>query len=152
MLPFTGNVCVMSPRTITMVEAFAVAHCRVTVVLWSGTKAGVAVKDRICTVPTLTVALPWIWPVALVAVRVKVVVAVGLTVAQSLALRLLPTPGVIEIDVAPVTCQHSLVELPGSIFCGVATKTTICGTVPVETVTVTGAVTDLPSELDAVKV
>ena len=47
--------------------------------------------------------------------------------------------------VAPVTCQHSLVEPPASIVVGVATKTTTCGTVPVDTVTVIGAVTVLPS-------
>ena len=62
------------------------------------------------------------------------VVWVGLTVAQSFALRLLPTPGVIEMAVAPVTCQHSLVELPASMVVGVATNTTICGTVPLATV------------------
>ena len=62
------------------------------------------------------------------------VVAVGLTVAQSFAFRLLPTPGVIEMAVAPVTCQHSLVELPASMVVGVATNTTTCGTVPVATV------------------
>ena len=42
--------------------------------------------------PTFTVALAWIWPVALVAVRMYVVVGCGLTVAQSLLFRLLPTP------------------------------------------------------------
>ena len=73
------------------------------------------------------------------------VVADGLTVAQSLALRLLPTPGWIPMLVAPVTCQHSLAELPGSMVDGVTTNTTICGTVPVDTVMVTGAVTVLPS-------
>ena len=31
---------------------------------------GSAVNDRILTAPTLTVTLAWIWPVALVAVRV----------------------------------------------------------------------------------
>ena len=73
------------------------------------------------------------------------VVAVGLTVAQSFAFRLVPTPGVIEMAVAPVTCQHSLVELPASMVVGVATKTTTWGTEPVATVMVMGAVTVLPS-------
>ncbi len=73
-------------------------------------------------------------------------VAVGLTVAQSFAFRLLPTPGWIEMLVAPVTCQHSLVELPASMFCGVATNTTTCGIAPLATVIVIGAVTVLPSE------
>ena len=36
-------------------------------------------------------------------------VAVGLTVAQSFAFRLVPTPGVMEMFDAFVTCQHSLV-------------------------------------------
>ena len=59
---------------------------------------------------------------------VTVVVCVGLTVAQSFALRLLPTPGVIEMFVAFVTCQHSFVEAPASIVAGLATKVTTCGT------------------------
>src|ERR1035437_5719410 len=54
-------------------------------------------------------------------------------------------PGVIEMLVAPVTCQHSLEELPASIVDGVTTNTTIWGTEPLATVMVTGAVTVLPS-------
>src|SRR5690242_19588873 len=54
--------------------------------------------------------------------------------------------------VAPVTCQQSLVDVPASMFCGVATKTTTCGTAPVATDTVSGAVTLLPSPEAAVRV
>src|ERR1035437_6408984 len=54
-------------------------------------------------------------------------------------------PGVIEMAVAPVTCQHNFAELPASMVDGVTTNTTIWGTVPVDTVMVTGAVTVWPS-------
>lgn len=78
-------------------------------------------------------------------------VVVGLTVAQSFAFRLLPTPGMV-IELAPVTCQHSLVLVPGEMNGGLATKVTTCGIPIPATVTVTGAVTDLPSALLAVRV
>ena len=48
---------------------------------------------------------------------------VGETVAQSLALRLVPTLGSIEMLVPAVTCQQSLVELPESMVVGLATNT-----------------------------
>ena len=79
------------------------------------------------------------------------VVADGVTVAQSLAFRLVPTPGLMEIDVALVTCQQSFVELPGLMSGGFATKVTTVGIALPDTVTVTGAVTE-PTELVAVKV
>jgi hypothetical protein len=56
-----------------------------------------------------------------------VVVVLGVTVAQSFAFRLVPTPGVMLIDEALVTCQQSFVEVPGLMFGGLATKLTTCG-------------------------
>ena len=74
------------------------------------------------------------------------VVLVGVTVAQSVALRPLPMVGVIETLVDPVTCQQILDDWPAETDCGVAVKTTICGIALPVTVTVTTAVTVLPSE------
>ena len=77
-------------------------------------------------------------------------VVVGLTVAQSFAFRLLPTPGMV-IELA----RHLPAQLgavPGEMNGGLATKVTTCGIPIPATVTVTGAVTDLPSALLAVRV
>ena len=76
----------------------------------------------------------------------------GLTAMQALAFRLLPTPGAMVIEVAPLICQHNWLEPPGLMIAGLATNCRTCGTVPAVTVTVTGAVTLLPSALVAVKV
>jgi len=54
--------------------------------------------------------------------------------------------------VALVTCQHSLLDWPVLMFCGLATKVTTCGIPPVLTVTVTGAVTVVPLAAVAVRV
>src|ERR1051326_655502 len=113
MLPLAGKVCgANSLPTITTEEAFCVCHASVTGALAASEVSGSEVKDRMRTWPTFTVVLAWIWPAELVAVKVYVVVCVGLTVAQSFAFRLLPTAGVIEMLVALVTCQHSLVDWP----------------------------------------
>ena len=80
------------------------------------------------------------------------VVCVGLTVAQSFAFRLLPTPGEMEMLVPLFTCQQSLVDPPASMVVGLATNVTTCGTCAVPTTICTGAVTLLPSELVAVRV
>ena len=92
----------------------------------------------------MTVALAWICPEALTAVRVYVVVCAGLTAAQSFAFKLVPTPGVIEIEVALMTFQQSCVVCPAVMALGVATKVATCGSAPAATVTVTGAVTVCP--------
>ena len=68
-----------------------------------------------------------------------------------MAFRLVPTPGVMLIDVALVTCQQSFVDWPELIADGLATKLTTVGMALPDTVTVTGAETE-PTELVAVKV
>jgi len=136
----------------TVDVAFSVCHANVTGEPETVEKTGSDVNDRMRTAPTFTVTLAWIWPLALVAVSVYVVVCDGVTVAQSFGFRLLPTPGVIVMFVEFVICQHSLVDCPASIVGGFATNVTTCGTVAPATMTVTGAVTLLPSALVAVRV
>ena len=110
MLPFGWPVVGgISPPMITTEVAFAVVQLNTTGEPAADELGGLAVNDRICTVPTVTVALAWICPAPLVAVKVYTVVADGLTVAQSFAFRFVPTPGVMAIFEAFVTCQHSLV-------------------------------------------
>ena len=70
-LPLAGKfVGEMSLPTRTTDVAFSVVQLRVTALPDAGEKIGSEVKDRILTLPTLTVVLAWIWPVALVAVNV----------------------------------------------------------------------------------
>ena len=110
MLPFGWPVVGgMSPPMMTTEVALAVVQLSTTGEPAEVEFGGFAVNDRICTWPTVTVALAWIWPAPLVAVKVYTVVVDGLTVAQSFAFRLVPTPGVIEMLDAFVTCQQSFV-------------------------------------------
>jgi hypothetical protein len=88
----------------------------------------------------------------LVAVKVYVVVVVGLTVAQELAATLLPTPPLMLMVVAPLTCQQSCELWPELMVCGLALNTTTCGIVAGATVTVMGAVTVAPLAPVAVRV
>src|SRR5262245_22081810 len=110
--------------------AFVVFHESVTALPGASDAGGLALKERMRTWPIVTVTLPRTWPFALLAVKVWVVVLVGLTVTQSFACRPLPTPGSILMLVAPFTCQHSLVEPVVSRLEGVAVNTTTCGTEP----------------------
>jgi len=154
-LPFTGrlagDVC-MSPPTNDTEVAFEVCHVSVTAPPCTGENSGLALNCRICVEPTFTVTLAWIWPVALVAVKVYVVVVCGLTVWQALACKPLPTPLLMLIFVAPFTCQQSCELCPALMVCGLAVKTTICGMEAGATVMVTTAWTVLPVEAVAVRV
>src|ERR1019366_4434835 len=117
-----------------------------------GENSGLALNCRICVEPTLMVTLAWLVPVALVAVRTYVVVVCGLTVWQALAARLLPTPLLMLMVVAPVTCQQSCELCPALMVCGLAVNTLICGMVAGTTETVMGAETVLPLAPVAVRV
>src|SRR6266849_190545 len=80
---------------------------------------GVASKRRICgfaagAAPTVTVTVACcVLPPEPVATSVYVVVAAGETVAEPCTRRLLPTPGVIFTEVAPVTFHSSMDCCPG---------------------------------------
>jgi len=59
-----------SPPISTTDVALEVVQDRVTGLPAAVEVAGLELNERICTWPTVTVVLAWIWPVALVAVRV----------------------------------------------------------------------------------
>ena len=154
-LPFTGRFAgddVISPPTNATEVAFVVVHDSTTGLPCEVTNSGLAVNDVIIVDPTFTVTLAWTWPAALVAVKMYVVVVCGLTVWQALACRLLPTPLLILMLVAPVTCQQSCELWPGLMVCGLAVNTTICGTLAGITWMVMTAVTMAPLAPVAVKV
>jgi hypothetical protein len=70
-LPLEGRVCAGISLPIRTTEvAFSVVQERTIGAPAAPEVTGFAVNDVIFTEPTLTVALAWIWPVALVAVRV----------------------------------------------------------------------------------
>jgi hypothetical protein len=107
-LPFTGSeefAVRSAPMTATEV-ALLVVHVSTTGEPADVENGGLALNWLIVTEPTFTVALAETLPVGLVAVKVYVVVVVGLTVAQAFA-PTLPTPPLMLMVVAPVTCQQS---------------------------------------------
>src|SRR5579871_5282416 len=88
-LPLTGRFCGPSSLPTSTTElAFCVVHDSTTGLPAAVEVTGLAVKEVIRTAPTFTVTLALMLPVALVAVSVYVVVTLGFTTAQSLALRL----------------------------------------------------------------
>ena len=98
---------------------------------------------------TVTVTLRVELPEELAAVRVKVVVVVGLT--EVLEPATAPTPWSMETEVAPVKFQASTDDPPAVMFEGEAVKEPITGTGNADTVTVTLAVA-LPEVFVAVSV
>src|ERR1700733_4065811 len=92
-----------------------------------GENSGLALNCRIWVEPTFTVTLAWIWPDALLAVKVYVVEVCGLTVWQPVAGRPVPTPLLMLTLVVPSTCQQSVEVCPALMVVGLALKTTTCG-------------------------
>jgi hypothetical protein len=70
-------------------------------------------------------------PAELAAVRVKVVVAAGLTLFVPLAFAEVNVPGVMETLVAPAVTQFSAVLAPEFMLVGLAVKDAIVGAEPV---------------------
>ena len=89
-------------------------------------------------------------PVALLAVSVYVVVAVGLTVVEPVPEVDVNVPGVIEIPVAPVVVQLSVLLPPEEMLVGFAVNELITGNVGACTVTTAVAVAE-PAALVAVR-
>jgi len=102
---------------------------------------------------TVTCAVAVVEPEEFVAVSVYVVVAVGLTEVEPVALVEVKVPGVIAMEVAPVTDQERELLEPELIVVGFAANELIAGLLGPEafTVTVAVAVTE-PEELVAVSV
>src|SRR5258708_4458979 len=100
--------------------------------------SGLASKRMICAVvcgpaPTVTVVVAVTLPDGPTAVKVYVVVAVGVTVVEPVAATL-PIPLLIETLVAPCTIQVSVELWPAAMLLGVASKRTmveVCGAVAV---------------------
>ena len=96
--------------------------------------AGLAVKvlmaGLLCAAVTVTVCVEVTDPAAFVAVRVYVVVAAGLMLAEPLAAVEVKVPGVMAMLVAPETDQLSLLLDPEAMLAGFAMKEAICGAVP----------------------
>lgn len=154
-LPLTGRPVgdvVKSPPTRDTDVALVVVQLSTDGLPCADINSGLAVNDRICVEPTFTVTLAWIWPVALVADKTYVVVVCGLTVTQALACRLLPIPLLMLMLVAPFTCQQSCELCPALMVCGLAEKTTTCGTDAGITWMLITAVTIMPLALAAVRV
>jgi hypothetical protein len=90
-------------------------------------------------------------PLAFVAVRVYVVVVLGVTAVLVLFVTT-PIPGLMDKLVAPVVAQDNMLDPPGAVMEGLAVNEEIVGA---EVLTVTVTVTDLvtePAELVAVRV
>ena len=102
-------------------------------------------------VVTVTFAIAVFEPEALVAVRVYVIVAVGLTLVDPLADVEVNVPGVMAMDVAPVVAQFSMLLEPGLMVAGLAVKKLIVGAPAALTVTVAVMVAE-PEALVAVRV
>jgi hypothetical protein len=90
-------------------------------------------------------------PAAFVAVSVYVVVAVGFTLVEPLALEDVNVPGVIAIVVAPVVVQLNVLLAPAAILVGFALNELIVGLLAAATVTLAVAVT-APAAFVAVSV
>ena len=152
-LPFTARLLCggMSPPISTTEVAPVVVQDSVTGEPYAVDQLGLAVNDVIIRMPTVTVTLPDVEPVALVAVKVYVVVAEGVTDWQAVAARFDPIL-LMEIEVALVTCQQIWLDWPAEMFDGTAVNELICGTVAGTTETVIGELTDWPVELVAVNV
>jgi hypothetical protein len=98
-----------------------------------GTLVGLALKEVMVGVPAalmVTVAVDVAEPDALVAVSVYIVVAVGLTIVEPLADAELNPPGEIEIVVAPLAAQLSVLLAPELMLAGLAPKDVIVGADP----------------------
>ena len=100
---------------------------------------------------TVTVACAVFEPEEFVAVRVYVVVAVGLTLVEPLADVEVKDPGVMAMVVAPPVAQLRVLLVPELIVVGLAVKELMVGVLPVLTVTVTFKVFE-PAALVAVRV
>ena len=79
---------------------------------------------------TVTVAVDVTEPVALVAVNVYVVVVPGLTLVDPLAWEDVNVPGVMEIDVAPLVDQLSVLLVPELTLVGFALNDAMLGLDP----------------------
>ena len=79
---------------------------------------------------TVTFAVAVVEPVELVAVKVYVVVAVGLTLVEPVAALEVKLPGVIAIDVAPLADQFKLLLDPEVMLPGLAENELITGLLP----------------------
>jgi hypothetical protein len=79
----------------------------------------------------VTVAVVVVDPLALVAVNVYVVVAVGLTLVEPVADDDVNVPGVMAMLVAPVAAQFSVLLAPEFMLVGFAVKDVIAGTEPI---------------------
>ena len=79
---------------------------------------------------TVTFAVDVVEPVELVAVRVYVVVAVGLTLVEPVAELAVKVPGVIAIDVAPLVDQFKLLLDPEVMLPGLAENEWTTGLLP----------------------
>ena len=86
---------------------------------------------------TVTFAVAVFEPAALVAVSVKVVVEVGLTLVEPLAELDVNVPGVIAMVVAPLVDQFNVLLEPEVMLGGVAVKELIVGLLGGVAVTVT---------------
>ena len=128
-----------------MVQPAYAAPCvppgHVVVVIESGPPAAV----------TVTFAVAVAEPAVFVAVRVYVVVAVGLTGVEPLANVELNVPGVMAMLVAPVVTQLSVLLEPELMFVGSAVKELMVGLLAAFMVIVTADVTE-PALLVAVNV
>ena len=94
---------------------------------------GLAVKELISGLPavfTVTVSVAVAEPAALLAVRVYVVVTVGLMLVEPLAAAEVYVPGEMLIFAAPAATQFSVLLEPELILAGFAVKEAIVGTVP----------------------
>ncbi len=85
---------------------------------------------------TVTVAVEVTAPAAFVAVSVYVVLVVGLTAVEPLALEDVNVPGVIATVVAPVVVQLNVLLAPAAILVGFALNELIVGLLAAATVTV----------------
>jgi hypothetical protein len=96
--------------------------------------AGLAVKELITGLPvvafTVTVAVAVVEPALSVAVRVYVVVAVGLTLVEPVANVEVNVPGAMAMLVAPVVDQFRVALAPALTAVGFAANEAIVGTVP----------------------
>jgi hypothetical protein len=155
-VPFGGRLVPEPPPAILPVMLTELApevnHVRTTGLPAIVENSGLEVNDRILTpVPTVTVVLATTSPWPLRAVKVYVVVAAGVTVAQADGATV-PSPGAMEMVVAFSTTQQSWELAPASMVAGLAVNDTILASWPLLTVTTTEALTDLPSLDVAVRV
>jgi len=112
------------------------------VVIWSGPPEDV----------TVTVAVFVEEPEALVAWRVYVVVAVGLTLVEPLADVEVKVPGVMVMEVAAVVDQLRELLEPELMLVGLAAKEFIVGTLPAGVTVTVAVIVAEPAEFVAVSV